>query len=194
MMRRFALSAAALGVISAPAVAQTIPAMGHTEALAIVRFAPAARLAVTSPAFADGGPIPLDNTQYGADRFPGLAWNRVETAKSYVIIIQGAPDRPGAPTSIHLTVIDIPPAVATLGDTLPAGAAYGPNVHGSDQPYAGPHTHTTERQAYHFQVFALDTAVPAVPGISFEAIEDAMTGHVIAGGDLVAYAAKPADR
>ncbi len=178
--------------------AQTVPAMGHTEALAIARLPSktVASLTVTSPAFAKDGDIPLDDTQYGTNRFPGLIWSAgPQGTRSYVVIIQGAPDRPGAPTSVHLTVINLPPSVTRLDpgfNTLPAGAAYGPNVHGLGQAYAGPHTHTSDKQAYHFEVFALDTTIAATPDISFEAIEAAMDGHVLASGDLIAYAAKPA--
>ena len=33
-----------------------------------------AHLTVTTPAFADGGDMPFENTQYRGNNFPGLAW------------------------------------------------------------------------------------------------------------------------
>jgi para-nitrobenzyl esterase len=75
----------------------------------------------------------------------------------------------------------------------PPGAVYGVNVHGANQPYAGPHTHGAAKQAYHLQVFALDTVLPNDPSLSFEALTQAMKGHVLASGALTGLAAKPAE-
>jgi hypothetical protein len=78
-------------------------------------------------------------------------------------------------------------------DALPAGASYGPNVHGLGERYAGPHPHTSVPQPYHFQVFALDTRLAgAGPRSPFDKLMAAMKGHVLASGDLVGMFAKPA--
>src|SRR5262245_46322915 len=51
----------------------------------------AAKLTVTSPAFAPGADIPFENTQYRGNVFPGLAWSAgPEGTKSYVVIMQDA--------------------------------------------------------------------------------------------------------
>ena len=169
-------------------------AIGHVEQLA--RAAVPARssvpLAVTSPAFQDGGDIPRENTQYGANLFPGLRWSKGPSGtQSYVVIMQGDPVT-GSTTSIHLTLFNVPASLTQLDagmTTAPSGTTYGPNVHGLNQPYAGPHPHTAARQRYHLQVFALDTPLDSNPRLSFAALESAMTGHVLASGDLVGLAA-----
>jgi para-nitrobenzyl esterase len=176
---------------------QSPPTMGHTEKLALVAIPPkaGARLTVGSPSFKEGEYIPLDNTQYGRNVFPGLVWTwGPKGTVSYVVIMQGESLRGYGPgTSIHLTLFNVPAKVTRLDvgmTTPPSGATYGPNVHGLNQPYAGPHSHTTATQRYHFQVFALDAVIESDPNLSFEAVESALTGHVLASGELVGLAAK----
>jgi para-nitrobenzyl esterase len=179
--------------------AQDKPDPGHVPALAATLLQPASAqpLAVTSPAFQPDGQIPRDYTQYGSNRFPGLRWSAGPRGTvSYAVIVQGAP-APGrqAGTSIHFTAINLPTKATALPAglrQLPAGADYGPNVHGLGQRYAGPHPHTGETQPYHFQVFALDTRIARNPGLTFDQAVAAMQGHVLASGDLVGVTAKPA--
>ena len=196
--RRSALSLIALALASA-AAAQTMPtSIGHDRQLLIATLATGgASLKVTSPSFSAGGDIPLASTQYGANRFPGLAWTTgPASTHSYAVIVQGELGQdPSAGTSIHLIAYDLPPATTSLPagmTTLPSGASYGPNVHGPTAPYAGPHTHDTARHAYHAQVFALDTVLHFDVAPDLDALEQAMHGHILAAGDLVGYAAKPA--
>jgi len=173
------------------------PDLGHTPQLAVtlLQRPTLARLTVTSPAFKNDGDIPNDNTQYGQNLFPGLAWTGTPAGvQSYVVLIQGA-SYGGGPTSIQFTLFNIPASVTRLDAGMtapPVGSAYGPNVHGANKPYAGPHTHTGDRHAYHFQVLALDTRLELPPTASFDALVAAMRGHVLASGELVAYTAKPA--
>lgn len=196
----FGMTLAALAAaIPVAARAQAAPDVGHVPELAIASVAEAgnAGLKVSSPAFRDGERIPLDNTQYGSNRFPGLAWSAGPRGTvSYAVIVQGDPRaaRPGAPTSIHFTAFNLAAAARGLPaglTSLPAPASYGPNVHGLAERYAGPHTHTDEPQPYHFQVFALDTKLPRDPTLSFDQAMAAMKGHVLARGDLVGVSSKP---
>jgi len=174
---------------------QPPPTMGHAErlALAAIPAKAGARLTVGSPSFKDGDYIPLQNTQYGRNVFPGLVWTGgPKGTRSYVVIMQGE-SLGGTGTSIHLTLFNVPVNVTKLDAgmaTPPTGATYGPNVHGLNQPYAGPHAHTTATQRYHLQVFALDTVIESDPKLSFEAVESALTGHVLASGELVGLSAK----
>jgi para-nitrobenzyl esterase len=174
--------------------------IGHDAGL-LIAAVPAkgkAALSVTSPAFTSGADIPLASTQYGDNRFPGLAWSRgPRGTRSYVVVIQGMLGKDGASeagTSIHFVAYDIGGGTTTLAEgmtALPAGALYGPNVHGTAAAYAGPHTHDASPHPYHAQVFALDTVIGAKAGASFAALKAAMTGHVLASGELVGFASKP---
>lgn len=178
------------------AVPQWLFAIGHAKALAVTLVSPRARapLAVTSPAFDNGGAIPCRNTQYCGNVFPGLAWSAGPAGtRSYLVIMQGPGE--GAEVSLHLTVFDIPATVRQLPAGMtspPVGASLGPNVHGLHHPYAGPHPHGGGRNEYHLQVFALD--VPRLQisrPATFEKLITAMRDHVLDDGQLVGFATKP---
>jgi Raf kinase inhibitor-like YbhB/YbcL family protein len=152
-----------------------------------------AKLMVTSPAFKDGGDIPFENTQYRGNTFPGLSWTAgPEGVRSYAIIMQD-PDShyQGAPI-LHWTMFNIPEALRTLASgmtTPPQGAVFGPNIRGPRHAYMGPHTPPGPKHHYHFQVFALDTALTDGPDDdTYDQLIAAMNGHVLAEGELVGLA------
>ena len=186
---------AAAGVSAADQAAPRAD-LGHTAKMAMELLQPrtSSRLRVTSPSFKQDGEIPNDNTQYGKNIFPGLAWSAGPGGtRSYVVFIQGD-SYDGGPTTIQFALFNVPAAITRLAvgmESPPAGSVYGPNVHGANKPYAGPHTHTGDRHGYHIEVFALDAALQVPPTASFDTLIAAMKGHVLASGELVAYTAKP---
>ncbi|HUO22542.1 MAG TPA: YbhB/YbcL family Raf kinase inhibitor-like protein [Caulobacteraceae bacterium] len=195
-----ALALAIAGLTGPGAKAQTPTAIGHADELAIKHIPAKATLTVSSPAFKDGGDIPYENTQYRGNRFPGLQWSQgPRGTQSYVVIMQGAlggGDDMSHGTSIHFILINVPARTTRLDaglTTPPAGAMYGLNVHGPNQPYAGPHTHNFVEHNYHLQVFALDTVLPGDPMMSFPALEGFMAGHVLASGQTAGQAAMDPD-
>jgi len=192
-------SGVALGLLllaGSPARAQDI---GDPKLLLSGSLQAGAALQVTSPSFAAGQDLPLSATQYGGNRFPGLSWAKGPAGtRSYVVVLQGLHGKAGAPdagTSQHLVVYNLSAGTTALPvglDAPPPGAAYGPNVHGPAAPYAGPHPHDPGAHPYHLQVFALDTALTASPDLSFDALRQAIAGHVLATGDLVGFVSRPA--
>jgi len=193
--------AAFLCVVAPVAIVAQNPAPAATEAgrsLLAVATIPAsdnARLTVTSPAFAAGGDIPFENTQYRGNIFPGLAWTAGPRAtKDYVVIMQdGDAMVRGAPI-LHWTMINVPATVTSLDPAMsapPAGAQYGPNIRGANQPYMGPHTPAGPRHRYHFQIFALDAAIPPDSAAGYAGLTAAMKGHVLASGELVGLGQAP---
>lgn len=153
------------------------------------------KLTVTSPAFSAGADIPFENTQYRGNIFPGLSWTAGPKAtKDYVLIMQdGDALVRGAPI-LHWTMINIPAAVTKLDAAMsapPAGAQYGPNIRGASQPYAGPHTPAGPKHRYHFQIFALDAAIPADSAAGYASLTAAMKGHVLASGELIGLGQAP---
>ena len=148
-----------------------------------------ALIVVSSPVFADGGPIPDIYTRYGKGYSPPVMWTPVQGAKSYVVVIED-PDAPGPVPFVHWLVYDIPMTVTALdepsqGSVLPDGARQGMNSAGSAaysplKPPVGDKTHH-----YHLQVFALD-AEPQLSGTpDLAAVVRAMAGHVLADGETV---------
>jgi len=176
------------------------PSLGHTQGLAITTLPPrgTVRLTVTSPAFKNGGDIPYENTQYRGNVFPGLSWTKgPEGTRSYAVVIQdGNLENPTGTASTHFTLFDISATVTVLRAAMtspPVGAIYGENIHGINQSYAGPHTHSLAKSGTQFQVFALDTVFDLPPATTYGEMVTAMTGHVLASGVLTGMSGKDPD-
>jgi len=148
-----------------------------------------AKLTVTSPAFASGGDIPFENTQYKGNVFPGLSWTAGPSGtKSYTVIMQDPDAMRNGMAILHWTMVNIPASVTKLDPAMaapPQGAQYGPNIRGANQPYMGPHTPAGPKHRYHLQIFALDTMVPSDATASYDALLAAMKGHVLASGEVI---------
>ena len=194
-----AIAAATLLAVSAAALAEpTVPSGPPVGApgLALTSF-PARNgktLSVYSPAFKPDGDIPLQNTQYGRNVFPGLSWSKGPYGtRSFVVIMQDA-DVAVRGGLLHWSMYGIPAGVTKLPAGMtepPAGASFGPNVRGPNQPYMGPHTPRGAKHHYHFEVFALDQTIPADPALSWDALALAIAGHVLASGDLIGLGQDP---
>jgi len=147
------------------------------------------KLTITSPAFADGADMPVDNTQYGKNLFPGLGWsNGPLGTQSYVIVMQDEDAIRNNDAILHWTIYNIPARVTALapGMTIPPdGASYGPNIGGLSQPWRGPRPPAGAKHRYLIQIFALDTTIAADPRMTFLALKAAMQGHVLASGQMV---------
>lgn len=157
-------------------------------------FAAAPRsIALESPAFEDGGPLPARYTADGDRISPPLTWRGTpEAAHSLVLIIED-PDAPTPQPLTHLLVFDLPPDLTELTEGLFKSprhdgldedlgrnaylkAAYLP----PDPPKGhGPHL-------YAFQIFALNRRLDFDRAPSRAAVMDAMRGHVLAKGLLTA--------
>ena len=192
--RSFVAALAAQVFLAAPMVFGQAPppateAGASQLALGNIPAKGAAKLTVTSPAFKPGGDIPFENTQYRGNVFPGLTWTAGPAAtKSYVVIMQdGDAMVRGAPI-LHWTMANIPATVTKLDAAMtapPAGAAYGPNIRGAAQAYMGPRTPAGPKHRYHFQIFALDTTLPAEALAGYDALIGAMKNHVLASGETI---------
>jgi Raf kinase inhibitor-like YbhB/YbcL family protein len=188
------LAATALIVLAGPACSQqtaTTPL-----ALADIPAAGQSGLKVTSPAFKDGGDIPYENTQYRTNTFPGLSWAGTPPGtRSFVVIMQDSDIVFGGRYILHWTLFNIPGSQTSLpvGMTAaPTGASYGSSYKGPAQPYVGPKTPRGHRDHYHFQVFALDTVLPADASASgITSLSADMKGHVLASGELVGIGQAP---
>jgi para-nitrobenzyl esterase len=194
-LRALAL-ASGLAMLTSAALAQTPPptpppAPPKAPGLALAVF-PAKSpkpLTVTSPAFANGGDIPFENTAYRGNIFPGLKWTRGPYGtRSFVIIMQDADVNFRGGPLLHWSMYDVPVSLTQLAagmTTPPPGASFGPNVRGLHNPYMGPHTPPGPKHHYHFAVLALDEALAADPALTYDALAAELAGHVLASGELV---------
>jgi Raf kinase inhibitor-like YbhB/YbcL family protein len=164
-------------------------AVAAGKPLAIIRAKPkGGGMVVSSPVFADGGPIPDIYTAYGKGYPPPVMWTPVTGAKSYVVAIED-PDAPGSQPYVHWILYNIPLTVTSLDDpsqgaALPAGVRQGRTTSGSAAydpirpPPGKPHR-------YFVEVFALDTTPQPADTPDISAMVRAMAGHVLADGATV---------
>lgn len=147
-------------------------------------------LLLTSPAFADGAPMPAVCTCEGADTSPALQFSGVPAeAKSLTLIVDDpdAPD-PQAPkmTWVHWVLFNLPPETAGLPEgvqTLPPGAGVGMNgsgvaAYGGPCPPIGTHR-------YYFKLYAVDKRLRVFPSPTKDDVLKAMEGHVIEQATLM---------
>jgi Raf kinase inhibitor-like YbhB/YbcL family protein len=114
----------------------------------------------------------------------------VANAKSYALIVED-PDAPMARPFVHWLAWNIPGSTTELPEGSPQVAVEGENGSGS-MGYFGPRPPAGDADHhYHFQVFALDTTLNLAPGAKRDDVVEAMKGHVLAKGELVATYGQP---
>ncbi len=146
-------------------------------------------MTLTSPGFADGGPIPVKYSQPGEEVSPPLAWSGVpDSTVSFVLVVHdiNAPAG-GMDDVLHWLVWNIPGTARALAEAVPQGpqlpdgtrqiSVTGPYYRGPAAPATGPVHH------YVFELYALDAmldvpAVGAAPAATRTAVFAAMGGHV----------------
>ncbi|MFP5077886.1 YbhB/YbcL family Raf kinase inhibitor-like protein [Rhizobium sp. YIM 134829] len=149
-------------------------------------------LTVSSTAFEANGDIPLRHSEYADGVSPPLRWDRQPSAVSYAIIMEDPDSKPAKPF-VHWLAWNIPASVTSLPEGLqeqlrlraPEGVLQGRNTAGTHgyygpKPLAGDPAH-----AYHVQVLALDTMIDLPPTADRDQLLSALSGHVVAKGELV---------
>lgn len=149
-------------------------------------------MVLDSPAFPEGGHIPVEYTCDGNDISPPLEWHDIpQGARSLVVIVDDpdAPD-PQAPrtTWVHWVVYNLPPETTGLpagvrSVDLPAGTAEGVNDwkrigYGGPCPPIG-------RHRYLHKLYALDTQLQGMNRPTKATVEAAMQGHILAESVLM---------
>jgi Raf kinase inhibitor-like YbhB/YbcL family protein len=155
----------------------------------------AATLLVSSPTIAAGQAIPKRHTADGENVSPAISWRGAPPiTKSYALVCDD-PDVPIPGGFVHWVVYNIPASASGLPEDLPidpaspmppaiAGAVQG--LSGFKRPiYRGPAPPPGKPHHYHFRVFALDIAA-LTPGLTKAQLLEAIDGHVVASGELVA--------
>lgn len=145
-----------------------------------------ASLGVTSKSFPSSGAIPVDYTCDGADRSPELTWSAPPAGTKSLAIVVNDPDAPGGDFT-HWLVFNVRPdalAIPEASDPAALGGIAGLNGFGR-VGYSGPCPPRMELHRYFFRVFALDAPLGAKPESNREAVDTAMSGHVLAEGALM---------
>lgn len=143
-------------------------------------------ITVTSPAFADGGPIPRRQAGPGAgdNVSPALAWSGVPVDADHLVFVLEDTDVPFARPLIHtLSIID-PDATALAEGELAATSARATHVRGLGRAgYQGPRPIPGHgAHCYGFMIFAV---VGDVDTSSQKAALASMAGHVVGRGRTI---------
>jgi Raf kinase inhibitor-like YbhB/YbcL family protein len=185
-MPRAWLVLAFLGCVSSPAFAQ----------------APAV-LTVTSSTLKAGETIPRDYTADGKNVSPPLQWAGAPATTQEFAVICDDPDVPMPQPFVHWVIYKIPGTAKGLPENIPidpatpmpaeiTGAVQGTS--GFRRPiYRGPAPPPGKPHHYHFKVYAIDAVLDLKPGLTKAELLDAIKGHIVGEGELVAiYERKPA--
>jgi Raf kinase inhibitor-like YbhB/YbcL family protein len=147
-----------------------------------------ARLTLKSPAFKGGGMIPRQYTCDSLDISPSLFWSKPPSSARSLALICDDPDAPGG-TWIHWVIYNIPVADTTLAGNIAKKDTVGSMIQGKNSfgniGYGGPCPPAGKPHRYYFHLCAIDTILDLAPGSTDKDVMNAITGHIVAMGELM---------
>lgn len=140
-------------------------------------------LTISSPAFAEGGLIPLKHTGYGEDVSPELRLDGLQEDAVSMAVIMNDMDHP-VPAYNHWVIWNLP-AMSVIPEHIPPGTqieALGKAVQGrgyGKNQYRGPKPpfHWSHRYQYH--VYVLECRLELPPAARKRDLLAAMKGHIL---------------
>lgn len=139
-------------------------------------------LNVRSVAFSQGGHIPKKYTCEGDDVNPPLEISNLPVETKTLALIVEDPDAPHG-TFDHWIAWNIRPNESIAENSLPGingTNGFGKTGYGGPCPPSGSHR-------YFFKVYALDVQLDLLAGSNKKALQQAMKGHILAKGELMAH-------
>jgi Raf kinase inhibitor-like YbhB/YbcL family protein len=155
-------------------------------------------IVVTSPTLRHNERVPTQHTPDGRNDSPAISWSNVPEGTQELVLFCEDPDVGNPPPFVHWVVYGIPPTAKGLPAALPIdGSAMPKEIEGVVQGlsgfrraiYRGPAPPPGKPHYYHFVVYALDKKIEAKsdqPPLTRAQLLEAMAGHVIGQGELVA--------
>lgn len=156
-----------------------------------------AKITVSSAVLKDGQPIPKDYTADGKNVSPPITWSNLPAGTKELALICEDPVAPTPQPFVHWVVYKIPPTAKGLPEGMPIDdtTPMPDDLKGTIQGLSGfrrpiwrgpaPPKPGVAHQ-YHFIVYALDAALDVQPGLNKTQLLEAMKGHIIGQGQLVA--------
>jgi Raf kinase inhibitor-like YbhB/YbcL family protein len=169
------------------------PASEKTDPISAKSPAPATAtsvaMTISSPAFQDGGKIPVKYTCKGQSISPPLQWaNAPQDFRSYALILEDTDTSRG--TLTHWVVFNISPDFNGLPEGVPIQIgspttySQGNNSFGKTG-YDGPCPPAGQSHRYIFSLYALDTVLSQLKaGASKSDVLEAMQGHILSSARL----------
>lgn len=146
-------------------------------------------LSVSSPAFEEGGKIPVKYACDGENISPPLGWSGVPAGTNSLALIMDDPDAPGGAFT-HWVLFNLLPYTRELPEgvppegELPSGALQGKNDFGK-VGYFGPCPPQGAVHHYRFTLYVLDQPLDLGVGVSKEEVLGFMEGHIFDEGRLI---------
>ena len=160
------------------------PVSTQSQATGVPVAAPASSMTLSSPAFANGQPIPQKFTCQGENISPSLSWSGVPSGARSLALITEDPDASASPF-IHWVIYNIPPILSGLPEKVQPGAqvagigVQGPTSFGAPG-YGGPCPPSGSPHHYYFKLYALDLDPNLPAGLSAAELQQQMAGHILA--------------
>jgi Raf kinase inhibitor-like YbhB/YbcL family protein len=143
---------------------------------------------ISSPAFANGQPIPPVFSCKGRDISPALTWTDPPAGTQSFALIMDDPDAPVG-IWVHWVIFNIPTSTLDLKEGTPTdpqlsdGSIQGQTSAGSNG-YHGP-CPPSGTHRYFFKLYALDTMLKLSANADKKELLAAMEGHILANAELM---------
>ena len=161
----------------------------HTEPTIAAAAGLGATMTLSSTSLQDGK-VPREFTCDGDNASPPLKWTAPPDGTKSLALTVTDPDAPSG-TFTHWVLFNLPATSNSLAQGVPKqgqladGSRQGRNDFGK-VGYGGPCPPHGNPHRYVFTLYALDRALDLNDGSSRSRVESAMTGHVLARGELTA--------
>lgn len=139
---------------------------------------------LTSPAFAQGQPIPPKFSCKGEDVSPALAWDEPPAGARSFALVMDDPDAPMG-TWVHWVLFNLSDSTRSLAENFQPAAptvsgvnSWGRGGYGGPCPPSGTHR-------YFFKLFALDATLNLSSSADKKSLLAAMEGHILAQVELM---------
>ena len=149
----------------------------------------AAGLRLTSPAFADNGPIPQKYTCDASSISPQIQFSGIPTVAQSLALTLQDPDAPRG-VFVHWVIYNMPPTLSGLSEDVPKHAGVtGVGTQGLNGAglagYTGPCPPAGKAHHYIFTLYALDLKPTLPEGLNADSLKAAMQGHILAQAQWV---------
>jgi Raf kinase inhibitor-like YbhB/YbcL family protein len=154
-------------------------------------------ITVASSAFEHHGTVPLEYTAYGDNKAPQITWSNLPEGSVQLALVMDDPVAPTPEPFVHWVAYNIPAAAAELPEGLTKDAEVTVaglegminGVNGIRQTgYFGPRPPVDGKlHAYHYRIYALDTALDLPAGLNKQQLLDAINSHVLGTGMLMGH-------
>ncbi|OGT74501.1 MAG: hypothetical protein A3H44_04030 [Gammaproteobacteria bacterium RIFCSPLOWO2_02_FULL_57_10] len=155
-------------------------------------------ITVSSTAFEHHGTVPLQFSAYGENISPQVSWSGLPEGTVQLALVMDDPVAPTPQPFVHWVAYNIPADASGLPQALSkdaqvagvaelAGMINGLN--GIRQTgYFGPRPPVDGKlHAYHFRIYALDSALNLPEGLNKDTLLEAIDGHVLGTGMLMGH-------